>query len=51
MPLDQVLPAMDARSELGSLIAECRQCDTEWDIDLQPAPCCDGLHEWTLQIT
>jgi len=51
MPQDRVHAAMHVRSEFGSLIAECRQCDIEWDIDLQPAPCSDGSHEWILQMT
>jgi hypothetical protein len=50
MELGRVLPAVNATSELGSLIACCHECQVEWDISMQPPRCCDGSHEWTLRV-
>jgi hypothetical protein len=44
------LPAVDATSELGSLIACCHECRVEWDIGIQPPRCWHGSHEWTLRV-
>jgi hypothetical protein len=50
MGFGEVLPAVTATSELGSLIVCCQECGVEWDIGMQPSRCCDGSHEWTLRV-
>jgi hypothetical protein len=42
---------VDAASRHETLIAYCHQCRVKWDIGLQPSPCYDGSHDWTLRIT
>jgi hypothetical protein len=50
MARGQVLPAVTATSPLGSLIASCQECGIEWDIGIQPSPCFECAHEWTLRV-